>query len=119
MVSSLSKMPKEKRPISSDDSDSGPEDRAPLPKSQKKSLHKVMLKLGKTHIVFRTIRAFIQKQVKLYDIRKLQPSPSLLVVPAVVVGVPLTIRFSSLFTRLAKKKRLKIQLNPSNISLIR
>merc|ERR1712156_687248 len=34
------KMPKEKRPISSDDSDSGPEDRAPLPKSQKKSLHK-------------------------------------------------------------------------------
>ena len=34
-------MPKEKRPISSDDSDSGPEDRAPLPKSQKKSLHKV------------------------------------------------------------------------------
>ena len=35
------KMPKEKRPISSDDSDSGPEDRAPLPKSQKKSLHKV------------------------------------------------------------------------------
>ena len=119
LVSSLSKMPKEKRPISSDDSDSGPEDRAPLPKSQKKSLHKVMLKLGKTYIVFRTIRAFIQKQVKLYDIRKLQPSPSLLVVPAVVVGVPLTIRFSSLFTRLAKKKRLKIQLNPSNISLIR
>ena len=118
-MSSLLKMPKEKRPISSDDSDSGPEDRAPLPKSQKKSLHKVMLKLGKTHIVFRTIRAFIQKQVKLYDIRKLQPSPSLLVVPAVVVGVPLTIRFSSLFTRLAKKKRLKIQLNPSNISLIR
>ena len=37
------KMPKEKRPISSDDSDSGPEDRAPLPKSQKKSLHKVFL----------------------------------------------------------------------------
>ena len=35
------RMPKEKRPISSDDSDSGPEDRAPLPKSQKKSLHKV------------------------------------------------------------------------------
>ena len=35
------KMPKEKRPLSSDDSDSGPEDRAPLPKSQKKSLHKV------------------------------------------------------------------------------
>ena len=35
------KMPKEKRPISSDDSDSGPEDRAPLPKSQKKNLHKV------------------------------------------------------------------------------
>ena len=35
------KMSKEKRPISSDDSDSGPEDRAPLPKSQKKSLHKV------------------------------------------------------------------------------
>ena len=34
-------MPKEKRPISSDDSDSGPEDRAPLPKSQKKNLHKV------------------------------------------------------------------------------
>ena len=45
----VSKMPKEKRPLSSDDSDSGPEDRAPLPKSQKKSLHKVMLKLGKTH----------------------------------------------------------------------
>merc|ERR1712037_1054165 len=36
----VSKMPKEKRPLSSDDSDSGPEDRAPLPKSQKKSLHK-------------------------------------------------------------------------------
>ena len=40
----VSKMPKEKRPISSDDSDSGPEDRAPLPKSQKKSLHKVLSK---------------------------------------------------------------------------
>ena len=43
----VSKMPKEKRPLSSDDSDSGPEDRAPLPKSQKKSLHKVLPKLGK------------------------------------------------------------------------
>ena len=41
----VSKMPKEKRPLSSDDSDSGPEDRAPLPKSQKKSLHKVLPKL--------------------------------------------------------------------------
>ena len=70
-------MPKEKRPLSSDDSDSGPEDRAPLPKSQKKSLHKVMLKLGKTHIVFRTIRAYSEtSQIIRYQEAPAKPKSS-------------------------------------------